>query len=88
MIAPVGTNNAAVQPSELTLLAVFIAAGADPHRLARWICENTETPVSEATLGEIGRAVREHITGSVPDVLERGMPENSTPAADPPAAVV
>lgn len=35
-----------VNDTELGILSVFLAAGADPNRLARWVCENADTETS------------------------------------------
>jgi hypothetical protein len=52
------------EPTEANILAVFIAAGADPQRLAQWMQQNTETPLPVDALAHVGDALRaERISG-------------------------
>ncbi|GAA2429036.1 hypothetical protein [Mycolicibacterium llatzerense] len=44
--------------SDINILAVFIAAGADPDRLARWMRENTDTQTPVHALASAGEAIR------------------------------
>lgn len=61
---PISPNQPAVdtssctEPAETDVLAVFIAAGADPQRLAQWMHQNTDTPTPIDTLTGIGEALR------------------------------
>ena len=86
LIAGADTSTAAIQLSEFSLLAVFIAAGAEPLRLAHWLCQNTDTHLTAATLGALGPAVQRQINRPVSGVLERGMPASSKPDAAPPTS--
>jgi hypothetical protein len=45
-------------PTEANVLAVFIAAGADPQRLAQWMHQNTSTRTSIDTLTRLGETFR------------------------------
>jgi len=68
---PTSPNQAAVdstsctEPTEANVLAVFIAAGADPQRLAQWMHRNTDTCTSLETLTTIGEVLRCGTQGGV-----------------------
>lgn len=47
-----------METAETDVLAVFIAAGADPQRLAQWMHQNTDTPTPIDTLTRLGEALR------------------------------
>lgn len=55
---PAVDTTSCAEPTEANVLAVFIAAGADPQRLARWMHQNTETCTPTDTLTRIGEALR------------------------------
>ncbi|WGI35904.1 MULTISPECIES: hypothetical protein [Mycolicibacterium] len=44
--------------SDINIMSVFIAAGADPDRLARWMRENTDTQTPVHALATAGEALR------------------------------
>lgn len=46
-------TNQTLRPSDLNALTVFLAAGADPDRLAHWMFRNTD---SSATLEDLSNA--------------------------------
>jgi hypothetical protein len=47
------------EPTEATVLAVFIAAGADPKRLAQWMHQNTDTRTPIDTLTRLGETLKD-----------------------------
>lgn len=47
------------EPTEATVLAVFIAAGADPQRLAQWMHQNTDTRTPLDALTRLGETLRD-----------------------------
>lgn len=44
--------------TEANVLAVFIAAGADPQRLAQWMHQNTDTRTPIDTLTRLGETLK------------------------------
>lgn len=52
------TNPDIPSRTDVCILSVFLAAGADPDRLARWMRENTDTQTPVHTLAIAGKAMR------------------------------
>lgn len=50
-------TTAIVNDTELGILSVFLTAGADPNRLARWVCENADTETSVETMTAAATAI-------------------------------